>query len=158
VAAVWFRSRGVKDAAIQKERTPREILAGVRELLDEMQANDGQLGRRAMCSACGGVISERGTTVVPSWNDELRDYVTTFRCRGCLAATLDAVRARLIDPARPDEVARVCEFFKRHGIFVHEYLRGDPIDVVRPLALHMVDLIGRGAMIIPIGETVPLPR
>lgn len=158
VLAVWFRSRGVADAALAKDRAPRELLAAVRDLLDELQAGGGKLGRRALCSACLGVTAERAITVVPAWNDELCDYVTTFRCPGCLADTIAQTRARLADPARPDEVARVCEFFKRHTIFVHEYLRGDPLDSVRPLALHLLDLVGRRALIIPIGETVTLSR
>jgi hypothetical protein len=158
VVAVWFRTRGVADAAIQKERPLRDILVAVRELLDEMQANDGRLGRRALCSGCMGVTAERAIAVVPAWNDSAGDYVTSFRCPACLATTIDGVRARLADPARTGELERLCELFKRHAIFVHEYLRGDPIEQVRPIVLHLLDLIASRALVIPIGDTVPLAR
>jgi len=154
--AVWLRSQlGVRDAALELKQERAALTAGVRELLDELEANHGTLGPRAMCSQCYGLASERTTTVIPFWNDDLTDYVTTFRCARCLPAALTELQARIA--GAPDaEIVRVCEFLGRHAIFVHEYMRGDPIATVRPLVTMIVARIADRSMVIPIGPTQPL--
>jgi len=127
----YLEGRGVK--VRPATNLDRDALVGdAGRLLDQIQARDGFWGRRVMCSGCYETPRELDVTTIPWWNDSLDDYVTTYRCQGCLAAGLADTRARLAQNAA-DDVARVCALFERHAVFVHEQRRGDPLDVVRPI-------------------------
>jgi len=56
----------------------------------------------------------------------------------------------------PAEIASIGAFFERHTIFVHEWLRGDPVASVRPLFVHLLESIASGSMTIPLGSTTPV--
>ncbi len=53
------------------------------------------------------------------------------------------------------EIASAAEFFKRYGVFVHEYLRGDPAPIVRTILLHVIGLLRSGDLRLPIGALAP---
>jgi hypothetical protein len=150
--AAWLRTAGVRDAAIEEGRPLPELRREILDLLDELESNGGRLGRRAMCSACGGIVAERAVTIIPFWNDDHGTYVTTFRCPACLPAAIEQVRAELSDPVRPERVAHVCAFLQRHDVHVHQYLRGDPVEQVRPVALFVLDRLASRQMVLPMGE------
>jgi hypothetical protein len=93
--------------------------------------------------------------VIPWHNDSVGDFVTTFRCGDCVATSLADTRARLA-AGDPRTVAQLADFFQRHAITVLEYRRGDPPEAVRPLLNQAIDMLERGAIVLQIGETVPL--
>lgn len=112
--------------------------------------------RQVFCSGCFQVVSESSVHVIPYYNETAGGYVTTFRCERCWLPALEETRGRLVASTDDAEVTSIATFFERYGVFLHEFQRGDPIPVVRPLLVHMVDQVRSGALRLTIGPTRPL--
>ena len=54
------------------------------------------------------------------------------------------------------EIASVAAFFESHGVFVHEFRRGDPLWLVRKILVRMMDMLRSGAIRPSIGPLAPL--
>lgn len=68
-----------------------------------------------MCSRCYTLCSAANAHVIPWWNEQAADVLTTYRCGACWLESLDETR-RFVESAQFDE--DVCEkfvaFFRRH--------------------------------------------
>jgi hypothetical protein len=53
------------------------------------------------------------------------------------------------------EIASAVAFFERHGLFLHEFRRGDPLPVVRKMLVRMIDLLQSAAIRLSIGPLEP---
>src|SRR5437870_196932 len=95
--------------------------------------------RQVVCSGCLQVLPESLIHVIPCYNNDVGGYVTTYRCEGCWLQSLDETRARLEGTEDEAEVASAAAFFERHGVFLHEFRRGDPALIVRKLLVQMID-------------------
>jgi hypothetical protein len=102
--------------------------------------------REVVCSACFQVVAESFIHAIPYCNADAGGYVTTYRCEECRLPSLDETRARLERTEDETEIASAAAFFESHGVFLHEYRRGDPIPVVRKLLVQMLDLLRSGAV------------
>jgi hypothetical protein len=93
--------------------------------------------------------------VLPCFNGEVERFVTTYRCEGCRAAALDETRTRLAKTEDWAGVTSLVECFERHGVFLLEFRRGDPLPVVRALLEQTIELLRRGAIRLTIGPIEP---
>jgi hypothetical protein len=109
--------------------------------------------RQFLCSGCLAVTPESAIHVVPCFNQTLGDYVTTYRCGACWQVALKETETRVAQTQDPAEFALLGAFFERHGVTLHEFKRGDPLAVVRPLMVRMIDLMRLGAIRLPAGAT-----
>ena len=107
--------------------------------------------RQVFCSRCFEVVPESGVHVVPFYNEDARGYVTTYRCDRCWLASVHETRARLAATGDEAEVASAAMFFERHGVFILEYRRGDPVAVVQGIVGQLLDRLRSGALRLPIG-------
>jgi hypothetical protein len=68
-----------------------------------------------MCSRCFTLCSGANAHVIPWWNEQAADVLTTYRCGACWLESLDETR-RFVESAQFDD--HVCEkfvaFFRRH--------------------------------------------
>ena len=112
--------------------------------------------RQVLCSHCLQAVPESCCYVIPFYNADAGGYVTSFGCERCWDPTLAETRTRLAITDDSAEIASAAEFFKNHHVFLHEYLRGDPVPVVRERLVQMLDLLRSGALRLPIGPTRPL--
>ena len=109
--------------------------------------------RQVLCSACLEVYPESTIHVIPWFNDSAEAYVTTYRCERCWLPSLADTSARLSDTPDDDEIASAAEFFERYGYFIHEYRRGDPMETVRQILLHMLGMMERGDIRLSMGPS-----
>jgi hypothetical protein len=107
--------------------------------------------REVVCSACFQLVAESFIHVIPYYNADAGRYVTTYRCEECWLPSLDETRARLERTEDEAEIASAAAFFESHGVFLHEYRRGDPVPVVRKLLVQMIDLLQSAAIRLSIG-------
>jgi len=130
------------------------VVADALRLLEQIRARAGFWWRQVLCTGCSQAFPELDVTVVPWWNDSADNYVTAYRCYNCVASALADTRARLA--AADDHVAKVCSWFERNGVVVHENRRGDSADVVRPMAERLLSMLRDGTIVLPIGHTSPI--
>jgi hypothetical protein len=97
--------------------------------------------RRVVCSACGQLVPESLIHVIPCFNVNAGGYVTTYRCEQCWLPSLLETRTRLASTENEPEIASVATFFEQHGVFIHEFRRGDPALVLRKVLVRMIDLL-----------------
>ncbi len=114
------------------------------------------LERHVFCSGCFTVLPESEIHLIPFYNDTLRNYVTTYRCDSCWLDGIDETRKRIELTESSSEIALAAEFFKRHAVFIHEYLRGDPPEEVKRTLLYLIDLMKTGGLKLNIGKTEPM--
>ena len=120
--------------------------------------------RQVVCSRCLQVVAESRIHVIPAFNRDCGAYVTAYHCEQCWLPALEEAGVRLQSSQDADEIASAAMFFERHGIFLHELQRGDPLPVVRKLLGRMFDLLRSEAICppIPIGDgfvdVLPLGR
>jgi hypothetical protein len=81
--------------------------------------------------------------------------VTIYRCEECWLPALAETRARLESTEDAAEIASAIAFFERHGVFLHESRRGDPLSVVRTMLVRMIDLLQSTAIRPSIGPLQP---
>jgi hypothetical protein len=95
--------------------------------------------RKFLCSSCHVAVPESAIRVVPLFNEAANDYVVTYRCAECWLPALEEAKKRIAKAENLAEITLLGAFFERHGVFLHELKRGDPLLVVRPLMLRMMD-------------------
>jgi hypothetical protein len=110
------------------------------------------------CSGCLQAFSESLVHVIPYFNIGVNAYVTTCRCEQCWIPALEETRTRLAGTQSEAEIASAGAFFQQHGVYIHEFMRGDPASVVQRILLRMVDLLRSGGVRISIGRDQPLDR
>lgn len=156
-----LRARGHSTESIADEEVPGEGMERIRAqvlVLLERLAGAARLPivePAALCSQCLRSLPASQIRVIPWHNEHADDFVTTFRCGACVAGSLAETRARLAAGDDRD-VTRLAAFFERHAIILHEHRRGDPPALVRPLLARMLEMLERGDLTLPIGETVPI--
>jgi hypothetical protein len=155
-----LRARGLMSESLPQgaaagegmERVRNEALA-LLDLLLHTRLPIG--GPSALCSGCYRTVLAAQVRVIPWFNDDVADFVTTFRCGDCVAGSLADTRARLT-AGGPREIAQLAEFFQRHAITILEHRRGDPPETVRPLLQRTLEMLERRQLTLQIGESVPL--
>jgi hypothetical protein len=111
-----------------------------------MQTDDGLEQRQLLCSRCFQLFPEELIHVIPHFNDDARAYVTTYRCETCWLPSLEQTRTRLAKTEDWAELVSLIDCLERHGVFLFEYRRGDPLPAVRALLEPAIDLLARGAI------------
>jgi hypothetical protein len=111
--------------------------------------------RQVVCSACFQVVAEPLVHVIPTYNTDVGRFVTTFRCEQCLLPSLEETKTRLEATADEAEIASVAVFFENHGVFVHEFRRGEPMPLVRKILVQMIDMLRSGTIRLSIGPLAP---
>jgi hypothetical protein len=99
---------------------------------------------------------ESAIFVLPWFNERVRRFVTTYRCRDCWPASLEQAIATLTATEDAAEIASAGEVFRDHAVFIHEYLRGDPPATVKPLLLRTFELLRSEELRLKIGKTAPV--
>jgi hypothetical protein len=107
--------------------------------------------REVVCSGCLQVFPESLIHVIPYFNSSVNAYVTTYRCQQCWMPSLEETRTRLASTQDAAEIASVGTFFQRHGVYVHEFMRGDPPAVVQKILLRTIDMLRSEGIRIRIG-------
>ncbi len=68
---------------------------------------------KMMCSDCFEGATVADGTVVPGWNELLDNFVTTYRCPGCLPRKIAESSART-EGWTKDDREKFCQFFDRY--------------------------------------------
>ena len=72
------------------------------------------LGGSFVCSGCMSEHSSGAIHVIPWWNSQVQDFVTTYRCDRCRAQALKETRLKTLAPDE-DVRRKFCEFLMRQG-------------------------------------------
>lgn len=86
--------------------------------------------RPAEMYACSGCYSEHPRTeihVLPTWNEHVRDFVTSFRCDKCWTDSLAWTRLKAV-VLTEDTREKFCEFLARHDC-------GEAAEIIRQSSL-----------------------
>ena len=67
-----------------------------------------------LCSACMTTSQVAEAHVIPWWNDDRQDFLTTYRCGGCFLKSIGETRSK-ISLLDADIREKFCEFLERHG-------------------------------------------
>ena len=80
------------------------------------------------CSRCGTVHPFSSIHVVPAWNENVLDFLTSYRCDQCWVETLSETKLKTV--VLTDEVRqKFCDFLDRHEYDeVAQALRGAKLD------------------------------
>ena len=105
--------------------------------MGEMRSEERQI----LCSSCFKVVPEALVHVIPLFNNGVGGYVTTFRCERCWLPALEESHERIVKADEWVEIASLATFFERHGVFLHEFRRGDPLPIVRQLLCQTIELV-----------------
>ena len=108
--------------------------------------------RQFACSRCFTIVPESHVHVVPGFNETLGAYVTSYRCENCWLATLEETAARLTTSEDAEEIASLCVFLERYGVFVFEFRRGDPLPVVKQILLQTIAMMKSGGIRLSAGD------
>ena len=100
--------------------------------------------RAVLCSACLRVHPESAIRVFPRYNSDVGGYITNYTCEPCGMPSLQETRDRIRTTEDLVEIESLALFFHRHGVYVHEFLRGDPMAVVRILLDRMLVMVEAG--------------
>jgi len=114
--------------------------------------------RQILCSRCLQVFPESLVHVIPYFNSNVNAYVTTYRCEQCWIPSLEETRTRIAGTQNEAEILSAGAFFQRHGVYIHEFLRGDPNPDVQKILLRMIDLLRSEGLRISIGPDIPSPN
>jgi hypothetical protein len=66
--------------------------------------------------------------------------------------SLEETRSRLATTQDEAEIMSAASFFQRHGVHIHEFMRGDPASDVQTILLRLIDLLRSEGLRIPIGQ------
>jgi hypothetical protein len=116
---------------------------------------DDEEERQVFCSGCLQVFSESLVHVIPYFNDSVTAYVTTYRCGECWIPSLEETRSRLASTKDEAEIMSAGDFFHRHGVYVLEFMRGDPAPDVQKVLVRLIELLRSEGLIIRIGRDFP---
>lgn len=75
-----------------------------------------------LCSGCRKPCSGDDAHVIPRWNIERQDFLTTYRCGNCWKQALDETRAKIM-ALDADVCTKFCNFLNRHGFTDVEIVR-----------------------------------
>jgi len=145
----------------QRADTGTEGLEGWVGVRRGLHAALDSLERQLVCSQCWTRAPESRVHVIPYFNNSVGRYVTSFHCEGCIDSALGETIARVreVDGAR--ELDSLGHLLSSHGVFVHEWQRGDPLDRVRPAMIEVLSSLrepaGRLRLRIGAGWPVPAP-
>jgi hypothetical protein len=64
---------------------------------------------------------------------------------------LEETRTGLASTQDEAEIASAATFYQRHGVHIHEFMRGAPASVVQKILLRTIDLMRSEVIRIPIG-------
>ena len=79
-----------------------------------------------LCSGCRKPCSGGDAHVIPRWNADRQDFLTTYRCGNCWKEALAETRAKVT--ALDEEVrTKFCDFLDRHGFTDVEIVRQAPL-------------------------------
>jgi hypothetical protein len=120
-----------------------------------METTENPEQRQIVCSGCLRVVPESDVHVIPYFNSDAQGYVTTYRCEQCWLPSLEETSTQFATTGDEAVIASAAAFFERHGIFLHEARRGDPLPVVRALLLRMIDLVRSETIRLPVSAVVP---
>jgi hypothetical protein len=120
---------------------------------DEEAENEEE--RQVFCSGCLQVFSESLVHVIPYFNTSVTAYVTTYRCGECWIPSLEETRARLASTKDEAEIMSAGDFFHRHGVYVMEFMRGDPASDVRKVLLRLIEKLQSEDLTMRIGRDFP---
>jgi hypothetical protein len=120
-----------------------------------METTEDPEERQVMCSGCTAVFPESEVHVIPYFNNDAQGYVTTYRCEQCWIPALARTSVELANTEDEALIASAVAFFRRHGVFVHEALRGDPLPAVRAVLVGMIDLVRSEAIRLPVSTVLP---
>jgi hypothetical protein len=120
-----------------------------------METPEDPNARQVVCSTCFRLVTEPLIHVIPAYNADVGRFVTTFRCKTCWLPSLEETRALLEATADGAEIASVAVFFENHGVFVHEFRRGDPAPIVRKILVEMIDMLRSETIRLSIGPLAP---
>ena len=112
--------------------------------------------RQVFCSGCLQAFPESLVHVIPYFNDSVAAYVTTYRCGECWIPSLEETRARLASTKDEAEIMSAGDFFHRHGVYVMEFMRGDPASDVQKVLLRLIELLRSEDLTIRIGRDIPM--
>ena len=130
--------------------------AGVRRRL---HAFLDSLERQLICSQCWSRGPESRMHVVPTFASNAGRYVTSFRCEDCVDGALAQSIARVRDVDGASEIDTLGDLLRSHGVLVHEWLRGESLDRLRPVLMDVLASL-RGPAVrlrLRIGSTAPMP-
>ena len=111
--------------------------------------------RQILCSGCLQVFPESLVHVIPYFNSTVNAYVTTYRCEQCWIPSLEETRTRLASTQNEAEILSAGAFFQGHGVYIHEFMRGEPNPNVQSILLRMIDLLRSEGLRISIGPDIP---
>lgn len=114
--------------------------------------------RQIICSGCLQGFPEFLVHVIPYFNNSVNRYVTTYRCEQCWIPALEETRTRLANTQNETEIVSAGAFFQRHGVYIGEFLWGDPKPDVQKILLRMIDLLRSEGLRISIGADIPSPN
>ena len=109
--------------------------------------------RQVFCSACLQVHPELAIHVFPRDNDDVGGYIAIYHCEQCGMPSLQEARDRIRTTEDLTEVESLARFFQRYGVYLHEFLRGDPMAVVRKLLDRMLVMVEAGNIKLSVGRT-----
>jgi hypothetical protein len=138
-------------------------LAGTAGVQHGLLALLDSLERQLICSQCWSRGPESRIHVIPYFNNSIRRYVTSFRCDNCVDAALAETIARVRDLDGAREIDTLGDLLRSHGVAVSEWLRGEPLDRLRPVMVGVLASL-RGAALklrLRVGEggaPMPAPR
>ena len=69
--------------------------------------------RQLVCSACFDVCSGDNAHVIPWWNPDVEDFITTYRCGRCWLSSLDETATKIVE-LDDDSRKKFCDFLRRH--------------------------------------------
>jgi len=119
------------------------------------EETEHQEERQVFCSGCLQVFPESLVHVIPHFNDSVAAYVTTYRCGKCWIPALEETRSRLAGTHDEAEIMSAGDFFHRHGVYVLEFMRGDPASDVQKVLLRLIELLRSEDLTIRIGRDFP---
>lgn len=108
------------------------------------------LPAHAACSRCYEIVPTSEVRVLPWWNEQLANFVTSYRCSACFAPSLAETRTR-IEGMDGETATLLSDFFIRHQqpTIAARIARGGP-DAERA-ARAAIDDLERGALELRIG-------
>lgn len=120
-----------------------------------MATDEGPEERQFVCSRCFQIVPESLIHVLPHFNADVGEYVTTYRCEACWLASLEETRTRIESMEDPAEISSLIDCFERHGVFLLEFRRGDPLPVVRALLERIIEQVSLGTIRLSAGSLQP---
>jgi hypothetical protein len=123
-----------------------------------MESDETPEERQFVCSGCLQIVPESLIHVLPYFNDTVNRYVTTYRCETCWLPALDETRTHLAKAEDWAEISSLAGCFESHGVFLHEFRRGDPLPVVRALLVRMIEMMQLGNIRLSAGPLATAPE